>query len=142
MPRDETGNRHALKPHSERERLILDNARSHISARVADHEQVVREWARRWGGVPPTRGTELTWNDAGAGVVGVYVRMTSATDFDKLDKLGWVNPDLRYLRARFRDTHKARPVWPDVRRIIAALAVFSSAPAAAVRATVRLPGIC
>jgi hypothetical protein len=50
--------------------------------------------------------------------------MTSATDFDKLDKLGWVNPDLRYLRARFRDTHKARPVWPDVRRIIAALAVF------------------
>jgi len=124
---DVTRNKGALSPHSEREELILYNVRAHLEAGVTDHEQIVAEWARRWGGVHRAQSQTTLGLDIGRsaeGVIGFHVRLTSATDWDKLARMGWIKPEFAKYRAHFHDAHKVRPRWPDPARIIAVLGAF------------------
>jgi len=122
-----TGNKGALQANSDREAGILDLARRHLALGLtgAHDEQLVDVWARGFGGISVPR-SHITWDISRAreGVTRFSVDLTSATDFDKLDSLGWVQPPWRGLRGGFRDSHKIRASWPDAARVVAVLAAF------------------
>lgn len=123
-----TSNRGALEPHSERERQIIELLRKHLALNLPAtyDERIVDSWVRRFGGLTASR-SRINWDLTkwpSEGVIRFSVDLTSATDFDKLASIGWVQPPWVGLRGGFRDSHKRRAMWPDGSRVAATLAAF------------------
>jgi hypothetical protein len=58
------------------------------------------------------------------GTLTITYRLVSATDWDKLDRIGFIPPWARVFRSHFRDANRKRPRWRKPSTIIRSLAIY------------------
>jgi hypothetical protein len=106
--------------------LILVLAGDLLYLRTADSEVVRREFGRRFGSgeLGTTSGQDVDTSRLSEGVVRVIFTLTSARDWDRLRRQGYLADD-RWVNVRsfFRDSHIERNRWHEPETIIRAVAV-------------------